>query len=292
MELPRLAAVPICRPPAIENARRCADSSRAGSRRRQLWPGRRTPPPRSDIDLLYSMGQTSHAPISARSASSPLGPRAAMRMNGPNRGDSRRADVAANANIAAVAGRTLWSSTGSLWVLDRELFGASTGNFFGASTRELFCPSLRASVSTPSLEAREAERAAADGAAPPFACNFGQWIIDCFRLKGMTVSRHGDRAFREGSGRFDTRLDTPPGFSHSAGRRNRSPEWGAEGCSGWRTEWQCGYCLTRCDALGTRVPGECPEWQRELTVNQPNSSINSTSVLPDRENLPRYESTS
>src|ERR1700733_10555175 len=46
-----------------------------------------------------------------------------------------------------------------------------------------------------------------------FTCDFGQWIIDCFRLTERDdggISRHGVSLLSGGSGRLDTRLDTPP----------------------------------------------------------------------------------
>jgi hypothetical protein len=76
-----------------------------------------------------------------------------MRMNGPNRGDSARADVAANANIAAVAGRTLQ-------FLDRELFWVVDEG--------IFCPSVaRAARSGPVAARQEAISPALLRACPP-----------------------------------------------------------------------------------------------------------------------------
>jgi hypothetical protein len=46
-----------------------------------------------------------------------------------------------------------------------------------------------------------------------FTCDFGQWIIDRFRLTERDdggISRHGVSLLSGGSGRLDTRLDTPP----------------------------------------------------------------------------------
>src|SRR5882757_7075239 len=46
-----------------------------------------------------------------------------------------------------------------------------------------------------------------------FTCNFGQWIVDRFRLTERddgAISRHGVSLLSGGSGRLDTRLDTPP----------------------------------------------------------------------------------
>jgi hypothetical protein len=46
-----------------------------------------------------------------------------------------------------------------------------------------------------------------------FTCNFGQWIIDSFRLTERDdsgISQHGVSLLSGGSGRLDTRLDTPP----------------------------------------------------------------------------------
>jgi hypothetical protein len=75
-------------------------------------------------------------------------------MNGPDRGDFARADVAANANIAAVAGRTLP-------FLDRELFWVDKGTFLSVRRAS---GSVRAgcgapSVSTPGLEGEHVNRA-------------------------------------------------------------------------------------------------------------------------------------
>src|SRR5271166_6404336 len=50
----------------------------------------------------------------------------------------------------------------------------------------------------------------------PFTCNFAQWIVDRFRLTKRDdggISRHGVSLLSGGSGRLDTRLDTPPAFS-------------------------------------------------------------------------------
>src|ERR1700727_99819 len=47
----------------------------------------------------------------------------------------------------------------------------------------------------------------------PFTCDFGQWIVDRFRLTERddgAISRHGVSLLSGGSGRLDTRLDTPP----------------------------------------------------------------------------------
>src|SRR4029077_18550675 len=46
-----------------------------------------------------------------------------------------------------------------------------------------------------------------------FTCNFGQWIVDRFRLTERddgAISRHGVSLLSGGSGRLSTRLDTPP----------------------------------------------------------------------------------
>src|SRR6202035_4710397 len=46
-----------------------------------------------------------------------------------------------------------------------------------------------------------------------FTCDFSQWIVDRFRLTERDdggISRHGVSLLSGGSGRFDTRLDTPP----------------------------------------------------------------------------------
>src|SRR5271157_3565209 len=52
--------------------------------------------------------------------------------------------------------------------------------------------------------------------AGPFTGNFGQWIIDSFRLterKNSGISQHGVSLLSGGSGRLDTRLDTPPSIN-------------------------------------------------------------------------------
>jgi hypothetical protein len=46
-----------------------------------------------------------------------------------------------------------------------------------------------------------------------FTGNFGQWIVNRFRLTerdASGISRHGVSLLSGGSGRLDTRLDTPP----------------------------------------------------------------------------------
>jgi hypothetical protein len=49
--------------------------------------------------------------------------------------------------------------------------------------------------------------------ASAFTRDFGQWIVDRFRLTERddgAISRHGVSLLSGGSGRLDTRLDTPP----------------------------------------------------------------------------------
>ena len=49
-----------------------------------------------------------------------------------------------------------------------------------------------------------------------FTGKFGQWIVDRFRLTERNdsgISRHGVSLLSGGSGRLDTRLDTPPSIN-------------------------------------------------------------------------------
>ena len=53
-------------------------------------------------------------------------------------------------------------------------------------------------------------------AAGAFTCKFAQWIVDGLTLterKNSGISRHGVSLLSGGSGRLDTRLDTPPSIN-------------------------------------------------------------------------------
>src|ERR1700761_3093238 len=65
-----------------------------------------------------------------------------------------------------------------------------------------------------------------------FTSHFSQWIVDRFRLTEWddgAISRHGVSLLSGGSGRLDTRLDTPPSIkrrhpdSRIAPARRRAP---------------------------------------------------------------------
>jgi hypothetical protein len=73
---------------------------------------------------------------------------------------------------------------------------------------------FHAKKKAPRLGGALRETTRADGSTTgALTCNFGQWIVDGLRLTecdDSAISRHGVSLLSGGSGRLDTRLDTPP----------------------------------------------------------------------------------
>src|ERR1700745_4501612 len=95
--------------------------------------------------------------------------------------------------------------------------------------------------------------------ASAFTCDFGQWIVDRFRLTERddgAISRHGVSLLSGGSGRLDTRLDTPPSIKRRPpdSRIARPPIADAPP---HRSERRCGLDSDSCGAaniwLSTRL---------------------------------------
>src|SRR5277367_345102 len=65
-----------------------------------------------------------------------------------------------------------------------------------------------------------------------FTRNFAQWIVDGFRLTERDdggISRHGVSLLSGGSGRLDTRLDTPPSIKRRHPDSHLAPQRSSRG---------------------------------------------------------------
>ena len=122
------------------------------------------------------------------------------------------------------------------------------------------------------------------GLAPPR----GPLGVNFRSFMGSLVSRvpeYGNLDAKEVDFSCSPRLTLPHRIAHNRARSRPHP-----GCRGLHVPWPSSVAGAGPARLCCRRAGECPEWQRELTVNQPphgfaGSSPASPTILKSQENF-------